>query len=294
MEKSLLHRILSVFAAVALFGAVGCSSGTVENTDEVPPGELPVVESTTDELPGTMQPEGDGEAVAAAPEQTADQLAPEASTEVPSEPQTMTADAAPPAGDAPAPVADNSGMSEAPPSMNETAPAPSNVVEAPPAGAGNATYAVERGDTLMLIAFKVYGDVFQWRKILADNTDRISDPSHLAAGTQLRVDNEAADDYYNGFERYLIKHGDTLGLISNDIYGTKRKWKKLWRMNDRMIKDPNRIYAGFFLRYNMTEKEKQHVAPLAGGDQLNRNPSSDQATAPAQEQQGAGAPPPAQ
>ncbi len=277
-------------------GVVGCSSGSVENTDEVPPGDLPVVDAATDQLPGTLQPEG-GEAVAAAPAEGADQLAPETPVDVPADQTATTAEAPPPAEAAPAPVADNSGMSEAPPSMNETAPAPSHVADAG-AGAGAATYAVERGDTLMLIAFKVYGDVFQWRKILSDNGDRITDPSHLAAGTQLRVDNEAADDYYNGFERYLIKHGDTLGLISNDIYGTKRKWKKLWKMNDRMIKDPNRIYAGFFLRYNMTEKEKQESqmkgAPLAGQEQPTRNPSSDQAAvAPAPEAAAQGMAPPA-
>lgn len=281
----------------ALMSAVGCSSGSVESTDEVPPGDLPVVDSATDELPGTLQPEG-GEAVAQA--EGADQLAPEASVDVPAE---QMAEAAPAPESAPeaAPettVADNSGMSEAPPSMNETAPPASNIVDSG-MGAGAATYAVERGDTLMLIAFKVYGDVFQWRKILNDNSDRITDPSRLVAGTQLRVDNEAVDDYYNGFERYLIKHGDTLGLISNDIYGTKRKWKKLWKMNERMVTDPNRIYAGFFLRYNMTEQEKidseqmRSQQPLAGGnEELSRNPSSDQAAAPAQDQ--GMAPPPAQ
>jgi len=50
-------------------------------------------------------------------------------------------------------------------------------------------------------------------------------------------------------EKYLIKVGDTLGLISNEVYGTKAKWKKLWENNRQLIKNPNRIFAGFNLYY---------------------------------------------
>jgi hypothetical protein len=63
-------------------------------------------------------------------------------------------------------------------------------------------------------------------------------------------------------ESYLIKKGDTLGLISNDVYGTTRKWKKLWENNRQLIKDPNRIYAGFYLYYVPERKlTREEVAP---------------------------------
>ena len=41
----------------------------------------------------------------------------------------------------------------------------------------------------------------------------------------------------------------TLGSISHTVYGSTRKWKKLWENNRQLIKDPNKIYAGFYLYY---------------------------------------------
>ena len=63
-------------------------------------------------------------------------------------------------------------------------------------------------------------------------------------------------------ESYLIKRGDTLGVISNDVYGTTRKWKKLWENNRQLIKDPNKIYAGFYLYYQPEGKlTHEDIAP---------------------------------
>ena len=44
---------------------------------------------------------------------------------------------------------------------------------------------------------------------------------------------------------YLIKSGDTLGKISNTTYGTIKYWKNIWNNNKPLIKDPNKIFAGF-------------------------------------------------
>ena len=46
---------------------------------------------------------------------------------------------------------------------------------------------------------------------------------------------------------YLINHGDTLGSISHTTYGTKKHWKDIWNNNKPMIKNPNKIFAGFTL-----------------------------------------------
>jgi nucleoid-associated protein YgaU len=45
--------------------------------------------------------------------------------------------------------------------------------------------------------------------------------------------------------KYLIKVGDSLGIISDTTYGTSKYWKNIWTNNKPLIKDPNRIYAGF-------------------------------------------------
>ena len=46
-----------------------------------------------------------------------------------------------------------------------------------------------------------------------------------------------------------LRTGDTLGKISNNVYGTFSKWQSIWNNNRPLIKDPNKIYAGFTLYY---------------------------------------------
>ncbi|MBI4924338.1 MAG: hypothetical protein HY843_00310, partial [Bdellovibrio sp.] len=55
---------------------------------------------------------------------------------------------------------------------------------------------------------------------------------------------------------------DNLVLISTDIYGKSSKWKKIWENNKQLIRDPNRIFAGFYLYYTMTAEEKDEAGKL--------------------------------
>lgn len=268
MEKKQTYLFAIVLAILGSMTLTGCSSSEVTDNGEVSADELPVVDAQTDQLPNTLdQPAAEVVAESGAEPVSADGLAPEASVDMPE----ALAEAPVPT-DLPA----SSPSFDAPPSMNEQAPVAA-AAEPPYTGGGSELYEVQSGDTLMKIAFKVYGDVYQWRKVLDANSDRISDPARLVNGTQLRVDNAPSEAYYDGFERYLIKSGDTLGYIASDIYGTKTKWKALWKMNDGLVKDPNRIYAGFFLRYTMTEEERtKSPPPLAAETSAEpvRNPSS--------------------
>jgi nucleoid-associated protein YgaU len=274
-----LAFILALGAAMSL---AGCSSSEVSDSNEVTADELPIVDAETDQLPDQLDGASPDAQLAQGDvpmDGTVDGLAPEASVDVPMADATLDPTAT---SDSLATTDESTtGPSvDAPPVMNETAP----VATATSSGSGGEVYEVQGGDTLMKIAFKVYGDVYQWRKVLDDNSDRISDPGRLVKGTQLKVDNAPNEDYYNGYERYLIKSGDTLGFISDDVYGTKKKWKQLWQMNDGLVKDPNRIYAGFFLRYTISDEERQEAermksmqsAPLAGSEDpaADRNPSA--------------------
>lgn len=46
--------------------------------------------------------------------------------------------------------------------------------------------------------------------------------------------------------KYKVKKGQTLGDIAAlpEVYGTSKKWKKIYEANKDKIKDPNKIYAG--------------------------------------------------
>lgn len=111
------------------------------------------------------------------------------------------------------------------------------------------TYTVQKGETLMQIAFKVYGDLSKWKSLKELNQ------SHLAGGM---LKKGAKIKYYvpetpftwnpQGTP-YLIKSGETLGTISSSVYQTPKKWKKIWENNRPLIKNPDRIYAGFTLYY---------------------------------------------
>lgn len=245
-----------------------CSSSQVEE------GAAPVetagevldtpAEAATDAVPSTdpaADPAAAPDALATAPENAAPTA--DASLDAPVAPAgDATAQAVPDASipaDAPitdAPITDTASAApvDAPvgdatsvPSGEAVAAAP---VESKPAPSGDASgYRVKKGDTLMKIAFEQYGDLYRWKEIYESNRANIKDPNHVPPGTQLTLNGAGMVTIERNGESYLIKRGDTLGVISNDVYGTTRKWKKLWENNRQLIKDPNKIYAGFYLYY---------------------------------------------
>ncbi len=131
-------------------------------------------------------------------------------------------------------------------------------------GTGQFTqYAVQSGDTLMKIAFETYGDVYQWRKIYEDNRDRIKDPNRVPSGTQLKLDQPSGTvSISRNGDKYQIQSGDTLAAIADNIYGKREKWKKIWENNKQLIKNPNRIFAGFYLYYTMTPEERNEAEQM--------------------------------
>lgn len=143
--------------------------------------------------------------------------------------------------------------------------------DAAPEG-GLVDYTVKSGDTLMKIAFETYGDLYAWRKIM-ENNGSIGDPNNVPPGTILRV--PPAVQMSNSGERYLIKWGDTLGTISYDIYGQQKKWRRLWDNNRKLIHDPNKIYAGFYLYYLFTDQDAAEKQQLGmSGDTSPRQPAA--------------------
>jgi nucleoid-associated protein YgaU len=43
---------------------------------------------------------------------------------------------------------------------------------------------------------------------------------------------------------YVVKKGDTLQRISKEVYGTTRKWKKIYEANKHILKSPDLIKPG--------------------------------------------------
>lgn len=123
-------------------------------------------------------------------------------------------------------------------------------VESPtPAQMGEmGTYQVQNGDTLMMVAFHLYGDYRKWKDLRAWNPNISS--QNLVVGEVLSY--EVPDQQFSwnpAGVSYLVKRGDSLGSISDDKYGTVKRWRDIFENNQPLIRDPDLIFAGFTLYY---------------------------------------------
>ena len=117
-------------------------------------------------------------------------------------------------------------------------------------GGSEKQYTVQKNETLMMVAFKLYGDYAKWKELANYNRDVLNGTTVLRAGMNLKYMAPAEEFVWNpqGLP-YLIRTGDTLGGISNNVYQNAKKWKMIWDNNRPLIKDPNKIFAGFTLYY---------------------------------------------
>lgn len=107
-------------------------------------------------------------------------------------------------------------------------------------------YKTKKGETLMQIAFKIYGDISKWKSIKALNKN----VGELRNEVILKYKAPAKKFTWNPQGTpHLIKTGETLGSISKDVYDTSSKWRMIFENNRPLIKNPNVIYAGFTLYY---------------------------------------------
>ncbi len=111
-------------------------------------------------------------------------------------------------------------------------------------------YVVERSDTLMKLSIEFYGNTSKWRDLYRWNEDHVGDGGNLIrVGQTLRyLAPEDPPEKPSG-KPYLIKDGDTLGKISEKLYGTTDNWRMIWKHNSNIIKDPDLIYAGTTIFY---------------------------------------------
>lgn len=110
-------------------------------------------------------------------------------------------------------------------------------------------YTVEAGDSLWKIAEKFYGSGEYWKKIFADNMDTVREPDKIYVGQKLTIyltqeDLLAASDAAEGGSYYTVQSGDTLWKISLKVYGLGWHWRKIYRANADVIKNPGEIFAG--------------------------------------------------
>jgi len=110
-----------------------------------------------------------------------------------------------------------------------------------------AEYIIQSGDTLMLIAFKLYGDYTKWKDL--EQMNQVNQTGLIVGKTIKYAVPAQAFSWQPSGNPHLIVRGETLGIISEKYYNTKSKWKNIWENNRPMIKNPDLIFAGFTVYY---------------------------------------------
>ncbi len=111
---------------------------------------------------------------------------------------------------------------------------------------------VESGDTLMILAFKLYGDIDKWKEISNLNKEILS-KNVIAPGMLLKYRPPLYSYKIPEGLPYLVKHNDTLPSISRKVYGTRLLWDVILYNNMDQIQNADLIFAGFTLFYPRKE-----------------------------------------
>ena len=134
-----------------------------------------------------------------------------------------------------------------PESKPESTPAPTPAPAPEEPEVTEITYTIAKGDTLSKIAKKYDCTV---NEIVAMNKDLIKNPNRIRVGWKLRIPEEGVESVPQTPEDgeaivYVIKKGDSLWKIAREYHCSI---KELVSWNSRMIKNPNRIYAGWQIK----------------------------------------------
>ncbi len=104
-------------------------------------------------------------------------------------------------------------------------------------------YDVVRGDHLWKIAGKekVYSDPYQWTRLYSANQDQISNPDLIYPEQRLAVPRmtEAGT--------YTVLKGDNFVAISEKVYGSPAKWRKIQEANVGLLDKMGGLYPGMIL-----------------------------------------------
>ncbi len=121
------------------------------------------------------------------------------------------------------------------------------------------THVVAKGDTLIRIARRYYGNDANWRAILEANRDTIADPDNIPVGMEILVPDLSASTRLPRTSitlpgpdvrqrTHTVGPGETLSSIAKRYYGSEDKWRLIYEENRQRIgADPNRLTRGTVL-----------------------------------------------
>ncbi len=126
--------------------------------------------------------------------------------------------------------------------VNQAAPQDASAVggDQPVGGTTPSTYTIRAGDCLWNIAKNQLGDGMKWQDIFNANKDILgSNPDLIHPGTSINLPGQ--DVAANHASNYVVKSGDSLWKISQDLLGDGSKWNELYQANASIIGDNPRL-----------------------------------------------------
>lgn len=133
-------------------------------------------------------------------------------------------------------------------------PAPSQPGAAMPRQAADdlAYYRVQPGDSLSLIAWRIFGDASMWPRLVDPGQDKAV---RLVSGQRIR--------FPVPFEAYTVKEGESLTKIAYQTWKNPSLWWMLYRMNqDRIGPNPTLLRPRTLIRIPRLPEASPSMSPL--------------------------------
>lgn len=139
-------------------------------------------------------------------------------------------------------------------------------------------YNVQRGDTLSIIAKKIYSQMGKWKELASSN--KILNANKIYAGDviyyTLDQSSKAFAESYEGAARssVTVATGDSLSSIASKVLGSSAAWRSLWKENPQ-VKNPHLIRVGQVLSFrsqggtsNETAKSSEPASEEVESDEV--------------------------
>jgi len=117
-------------------------------------------------------------------------------------------------------------------------------------------YTVQSGDTLGLIALKIYGTFSMWQVIADANRALLgNNPDMLRVGMVLSVP-AVSPPVLNEDGTYTVQSGDSLSSIAQKVLGSYEKWQTIYELNKDAVTVSQPLKVGQVLRVKETDRGK--------------------------------------
>lgn len=105
-------------------------------------------------------------------------------------------------------------------------------------------YVVRHGDSLWAIAKREYGDATRWKVLYEVNHPPVRKAHLILPGMVLRLPKLARSEAGARGGMTVVRQGDCLWLIAERKLGDGERWREIYQLNRRKVRNPRLIHPG--------------------------------------------------